>query len=117
MLRNTKAHGDPLCVSIFILVLIAGGFISWLAYSGEEIIELYITAFAGLLLFSLLIHLFHHGITPISGFCSLILFLVSVFMLRASLGTPTPAIDIFYNNVGMIFPFLIALDAVKTFVG
>ena len=116
MIRNRKAHIDPICIVPTTLLVIVGGImLSWV-FSGAEVLMPALLGFAVLAMVSPLVHLFHHGLSPISGIVVVLMLLVSIFLMRFALGNPDPVGEFYFENLGSIIPMVIALDVIKLVV-
>ncbi|MFH1424575.1 MAG: hypothetical protein ABIG20_02710 [archaeon] len=113
MLRNTKAHIDPICVIPTTLLVIMGVIILSWALAGDKIWMPAVLIFSMLVIISPLVHLFHHGLTPISGVMGALMLLVGIFMLRFAVGNADPVGSFYFDNLTTIIPIVIALDVLK----
>jgi len=115
-MKNIRAHVDPICIIPVTIGLILGGLVTATLYGGGTPASYLVIAFAGTILVSQIVHLFHHGINPISGIIGLVVFIMSMLLIRATLGTAGGLGEFYLNNLIYLAPSLMVLDLVKTLV-
>lgn len=114
MLRNRKAHVDPVCLVPVILVLVSGAYVLSIIYSGNTVPNNYILVFAVLAILSQVVHLFHHGITPISGVFMIVIFIIALLLLRFSIGNVEGIGEFYTANMKWVVISIMGLDVIKT---
>jgi uncharacterized membrane protein HdeD (DUF308 family) len=113
MLRNRKAHIDPICIITTLVLIILGLVALFFPWGRSGVPSFLIVGFAFMALISQIVHLFHDGLRPISGIMSLLVFIVAILMLRSLFGTGGDIAGYYLENVKLVIPAIIALDFIK----
>ena len=114
MLRNTKAHADPLCIMFMVFALAAGAVSLTNVLSSRSPNMIYVLAFAVLALVAVFVHIFHHGFHPISIIFGVVLLALSIMLIRVAIGNSTPFSRFYLENLNYIIMSMMALTFLNT---
>lgn len=116
IIKNTKAHFDPLCLIGSLLVIIFGGIVAAFSIISGEVSVVLISAFAIVILIATITHIFHHGFTPVAGIISIILMGFAIVILRGAFGHTGAFIDFYMENIFYLTIAVIGLDIMRIVV-
>ncbi len=107
---NNKAHLNPVIIGAFIVVLAVGLFLLYTGKTGHEISVKLIVLFVLIAIAFQFVHLLVAGFEIPELIASVIVFALSIIVLRFVIGTGGDIASTVYNNIVLVTAVILALD-------